>query len=43
MSNKNNAAALVTGASSGIGLVTAEALQRAGYRVFGISRRSAVR
>ena len=31
--------ALVTGASSGIGLVTAQALVKAGYRVFGTSRK----
>lgn len=31
--------ALVTGASSGIGLVTAQALAQAGYRVFGTSRK----
>jgi NAD(P)-dependent dehydrogenase (short-subunit alcohol dehydrogenase family) len=31
--------ALVTGASSGIGLVTAQALSTAGYRVFGTSRK----
>ncbi|MCQ8181802.1 oxidoreductase [Methylomonas sp. SURF-1] len=41
MSNKDNAVALVTGASSGIGLVTAKALQQAGYRVFGTSRKAA--
>ncbi|PKM10257.1 MAG: short-chain dehydrogenase/reductase [Gammaproteobacteria bacterium HGW-Gammaproteobacteria-3] len=40
MSNKDNAVALVTGASSGIGLVTAKALQKAGYRVFGTSRKA---
>jgi short-subunit dehydrogenase len=33
--------ALVTGASSGIGRATAKALQGAGYRVFGTSRRAA--
>lgn len=32
--------ALVTGASSGIGLVTAQALATAGYRVFGTSRKA---
>jgi NAD(P)-dependent dehydrogenase (short-subunit alcohol dehydrogenase family) len=33
--------ALVTGASQGIGLATARALQNAGFRVFGTSRRAA--
>jgi NAD(P)-dependent dehydrogenase (short-subunit alcohol dehydrogenase family) len=32
--------AIVTGASSGIGLVTAKALRRDGYRVFGTSRKA---
>ncbi|MNZ08270.1 3-oxoacyl-[acyl-carrier-protein] reductase FabG [compost metagenome] len=35
----NSKVALVTGASSGIGLVTAQALVDAGYRVFGTSRK----
>jgi NAD(P)-dependent dehydrogenase (short-subunit alcohol dehydrogenase family) len=39
--NKNNSGvALVTGASSGIGHATAKALQNAGFRVFGTSRRA---
>lgn len=39
MSTKDRDVALVTGASSGIGLVTAQLLAKAGYRVFGTSRR----
>lgn len=33
--------AIVTGASSGIGLATAKILKQAGYRVFGTSRKAA--
>ena len=39
MNHTNHRIALVTGASSGIGLVTAQALAKAGYRVFGTSRK----
>ena len=39
MSKIDLGVALVTGASSGIGQATAQALKRAGYRVFGTSRR----
>lgn len=39
MSKTERGIALVTGASSGIGLVTARALGRNGYRVFGTSRK----
>jgi short-subunit dehydrogenase len=39
MSKTEPSVALVTGASSGIGLATARALRRNGYRVFGTSRK----
>jgi NAD(P)-dependent dehydrogenase (short-subunit alcohol dehydrogenase family) len=39
MNTFNRVVALVTGASSGIGRATAEALRKAGFRVFGTSRR----
>ncbi|PWJ94158.1 short-subunit dehydrogenase [Mesorhizobium loti] len=41
MNKTNPGVALVTGASSGIGRATADALLSAGYRVFGTSRRTA--
>jgi NAD(P)-dependent dehydrogenase (short-subunit alcohol dehydrogenase family) len=41
MKTTNLGVALVTGASSGIGNATAKALQNAGFRVFGTSRRTA--
>jgi NADP-dependent 3-hydroxy acid dehydrogenase YdfG len=40
MNETNPGVALVTGASSGIGRATAKALQSAGFRVFGTSRRA---
>jgi NAD(P)-dependent dehydrogenase (short-subunit alcohol dehydrogenase family) len=40
MNNTNLGVALVTGASSGIGRAAAKALQSAGFRVFGTSRRA---
>ena len=40
MSKIDLGVALVTGASSGIGQATAQALKHAGYRVFGTSRRT---
>lgn len=40
MNKQAQRVALVTGASSGIGLLTAQALVGAGYRVFGTSRRA---
>lgn len=40
MSNNDKGVALVTGASSGIGLVTAKALKQAGFQVFGTSRKA---
>ena len=41
MSKNDKGVALITGASSGIGRVTALALKQAGYRVFGTSRKAA--
>lgn len=39
ITDRNKGVALVTNASSGIGLVNAQALLKAGYRVFGTSRK----
>ena len=39
MTDRSRNVALVTGASSGIGLTTAQSLVKAGYRVFGTSRK----
>ncbi|MEO6298165.1 MAG: oxidoreductase [Paracoccaceae bacterium] len=39
MTSTTKGIALVTGASSGIGLVTAQAMAKAGFRVFGTSRK----
>jgi len=43
MTEADRGTALVTGASTGIGLATARALRDAGFRVFGTSRRAGVR
>ncbi|PYE89764.1 oxidoreductase [Phyllobacterium leguminum] len=40
MTKTENRVAIVTGASSGIGLATARALKETGYRVFGTSRKA---
>lgn len=42
MTSENKPTAIVTGASSGIGLTAAQALAGAGYRVFGTSRKANV-
>ena len=43
MSKNDQRVALITGASSGIGQATAQALKQVGYRVFGTSRKAASR
>jgi NAD(P)-dependent dehydrogenase (short-subunit alcohol dehydrogenase family) len=43
MTTTNPGVAVVTGASSGIGLATAQALRDAGFRVFGTRRRAAAK
>jgi len=43
MSKVNRSTALITGASTGIGLATTRALRDAGFRVFGTSRRASAR
>jgi NAD(P)-dependent dehydrogenase (short-subunit alcohol dehydrogenase family) len=42
MNKTNPGVALVTGASTGIGRASANALQDAGFRVFGTSRRAVI-
>ena len=39
MTTNTRGTAVITGAAGGIGLATAKALQSAGYRVFGTSRK----
>ena len=41
MSKQNQPVAIITGASAGIGRASAEALAKAGYKVFGTSRKAA--
>lgn len=43
MSKKDMSVALITGASSGIGRIAADALRKAGYRVYGTSRKVGTR